>query len=51
MLQAVSVTLRGGDVQQVVPVFVSDQLQVVSSEVWLEEEEGQTSSGVFMTFQ
>lgn len=43
MLQAVGVTLRGGHVQQVVGVLVSDQLQVVCGEVRLQEEEEETS--------
>lgn len=39
VLQAVGVALRGGGVQQVVPVLVSDQLQVVGRQVRLQEEE------------
>ena len=38
MLQTVSVTLAGGDVQQVVPFLVSDQLQVVRRQVRLQGE-------------
>lgn len=39
MLQTVSVTLRGGDVQQVVSILISDQLQVICCQVGLQEEE------------
>lgn len=38
MLQAVGVSVRGGDVQQVVAVLVPDELQVVCCQVRLQEE-------------
>ncbi len=42
MLQTVSVTLRGRDVQQVVPILISDQLEVICCQVrlWEQEERG-----------
>lgn len=39
VLQAVGVSVRGGDVQQVVAVLVPDELQVISCQVRLEEED------------
>lgn len=38
MLQTVSMSLRGRDVQQVVPVLISDQLQVICCQVRLQWE-------------
>lgn len=45
MLQTVGVALTGRDVQQVVPVLVSDQLQVISCQVRLQGEESQEGGG------
>lgn len=38
MLQAVSMTLGGRDVQQVVPILISDQLKVICCQVRLQEQ-------------
>ena len=38
MLQTVGMTLTGRDVQQVVPILISDQLKVICSQVRLQEE-------------
>lgn len=39
MLQTVGMTLTGRDVQQVVPILIPDQLQVICCQVRLQEEE------------
>lgn len=50
VLQTVSVSVRGGDVQEVVAVLVPDELQVIGGQVRLEEEdkEEEFSSCVFI---